>query len=106
MMVVIGALLAPPGCGGDDEANNTSTEATSTAPAQATPLRRQLERELRALVAAGDSKVDAECVIEELRTTLSNDLIVAATEAARRGEEIPQEAVDAAYAAGQKCAGG
>ena len=97
------ALIPLAGCGGGDDEPGSTSATTSTSPAEVTPLRRRLERELRALIEAGDAKVDPECVIDELRTSLSNDLVEAATEAARRGEEIPKEAVDAAYAAGQEC---
>jgi hypothetical protein len=99
------ALLTPlGGCG--DGSDEPATTSTATAPAEPTPLRRDLERELAKLISAGDAKVDPMCVIERLRDTLSNELVEAATEAAERGEEIPKEAIDAAFAAGQACAPG
>ena len=104
-LIACGALVAPvAGCGDEgDETTTTSSATTSTAPAEVTPLRRRLERELRRLIEAGGTKIDPDCVIGELRKSLSNDVVEDATEAADRGEEIPAEAVDAAYAAGQEC---
>ena len=100
-----GALALPfAGCGDDDPATTSSTVATTATEAELTPVRRDLEAQLRKLIEAGDAKVDPECVIDELRTSLSNAVVEAATDAADRGEEIPTEAVDAAYAAGQACA--
>jgi hypothetical protein len=99
------AALILAACGGGDEDTSTSSAAsTTTAEAEVTPLRRRLERELTDLIEAGKPKVDAACVVAELRETLSNDVVEAATRAAARGDEIPTEAVDAAYAAGQRCA--
>ncbi len=106
-LVCVAVAAAVTGCGDDSgEPTSSSTTTTSGEPAEATPLRRELERELVQLIEAGDANVDAQCVVDELRTTLSNDLVEAATEAANRGEEIPQEAIDAAYAAGQACTRG
>jgi hypothetical protein len=100
------AALTLAACGGGDEDTSTSSAAATTTGAEAavTPLRRRLERELTDLIEAGETKVDAECVVAQLRVTLPNDAVEAATRAAARGDEIPTEAVDAAYAAGQKCA--
>ena len=96
------------GCGGSDDdpaASSAAPTASTTTEAAATPLRSRLEAELRRLLKSGDSaqSVDVDCVIDELRSTLSNDLVEAATDAAAQGDEIPKEAVDAAYAAGQEC---
>ena len=100
------AALTLAACGGDEEDTSTSSAASTTtgAEAETTPLRRRLERELADLIEAGKTKVDAQCVVAELRGTLSNEVVEAATRAAARGDEIPTEAVDAAYAAGQRCA--
>jgi hypothetical protein len=110
-LLAAGALAAPlGGCGdSDDEPATSADESTTTstaegAPAEVTPLRRQLEQELRRLIVSGGAKVDADCVIDQLRTTLSNETVEAAAKAAKRGEEIPKEAVDAAYDAGRQCA--
>ncbi len=107
-VIVCVALAAPiAACGEDDGAETGSRpKATDAGPADVTPLRRRVEEELRRLIEAGDAKVDTDCVIEELRSTLSNAVFEDATEAARRGEEIPREAVDAAYEAGQRCRNG
>jgi len=94
------------GCGGEDEAEDPTTTTASNQPAEVTPLRRELERELRKLIEADAAAADPECVIEELRTTLDNELVEAAVTAAERGEEIPKEAVDAAFEAGEACARG
>ena len=102
-------VVALGGCGdSEDEATTSTTRAvtsTTTVEATATPDRRELEKELRRLLAGGDTSVDADCAIEKLRGTLSDEMIRAAIDAADAGEEIPEEAVDAAYAAGQECAG-
>ena len=103
------AVVALGACGGsEDETTNstTRTEVSTTTQATATPTpeRRELETQLRRLLADGDSAVDVDCAIERLRATLSNETVAAAIEAADAGEEIPEKAVDAAYAAGQECA--
>ena len=105
ILAVIALAVPAAGCGDSDQAASTqSAETITAAEAEVTPARRELETELRELIVAGDAKVDPDCVIEELRSSLSNELVEAATRAADRGEEIPTEAVDAAYAAGQACA--
>jgi hypothetical protein len=108
LLAVAASAAALGGCGGSDEeprASSTTPTTSTTTEAAATPLRSRLEAELRRLLKSGDSaqSVDVDCVIEELRSTLSNDLVEAATDAAASGDEIPKAAVDAAYAAGQKC---
>jgi hypothetical protein len=106
--VAVAATLA--GCGGseDEPATSSASTTSTTTAAEATPMRLRLEKELRRLLESGDGRksVDVDCAIKELRKTLPNDLLQAATEAAARGEEIPKEAVDAAYAAGSRCATG
>jgi len=100
------AVVALGACGESDDEPQTSTreaETSTTTEATATPERRELERELRRLLAGGDGAVDVGCAIERLRATLSNETVAAAIDAADAGEEIPDEAVDAAYAAGQEC---
>ena len=100
-------VVALGACGGSEDetpSSTTRTEVSTTTQATATPERRELERELRRLLGDGDGTVDVDCAIEELRGTLSNETVEAATEAADRGEEIPSEAVDAAYEAGRECA--
>jgi len=98
------ASIALAGCGSESEPQETSTSTTTAATAEAsvTPQRERLEDELRRLLRAGGA-VDVDCAIESLRGTLSNELLEQAVAAADRGEEIPQEAADAAYAAGQAC---
>jgi hypothetical protein len=102
-VLLTAALLGA--CGGsDDGAGSPATSSTAEA-AKPTPLRRELERELRKLIEGRSGRlVDTDCVIGQLRTALSNDVVEAAVAAADRGEEIPPEAVDAAYAAGRECA--
>jgi hypothetical protein len=106
---LVAAAVALGACGGSEEETTGSTtqaETSTTTPATATatPERRELETELRRLLAGGDGAVDVDCAIEHLRTTLSNEAVKAAIAAAGAGEEIPVEAVDAAYEAGQECA--
>ena len=103
--LLAGALGA---CGGDDDrpsASSTQATTTGVAAADPTPIRRRLEDELRRLLEGSESAelVDVDCVIEKLRASLPNSVVEPAAEAADRGEEIPTEAVDAAYAAGQEC---
>jgi len=50
--------------------------------------------------------VDLDCVIDRLRGELSDEQIEVAARAAGKGEEVPPEVVDAAYAAGRECATG
>jgi signal transduction histidine kinase len=113
------AALGLAACGGgDDEA------ATAPAPAPApttseptgptvvgggpTELRLRFEDRIRSALAAQerDGLVDVDCVLKRLRATVSDDLVATAERAVARGEEIPERAVDAAFAAGRDCPGG
>jgi hypothetical protein len=104
LLAAAAAAVALGGCGGssDEPSSSSATTAANSTTAAVTPTRKRLEQELRRLLESGDS-VDVDCVIKELRSTLSNELVEAATDAAAQDEDIPKEAVDAAYAAGQRC---
>ncbi len=92
-------------CGGDEEAGSTSaaTETTTPTAAQPSELRRRFEDEMRAVLEQQRTRVDPGCVIERLREDLPNATVEASVGAIEAGEEIPEQAVDAAFAAGQEC---
>ena len=101
--------IAGGACGDDDDPATTSTttreDTTLTEPAKPTAERRELERRLReALRAQGQADVvEIECVITELRQSLSNRTAGNATAALEAGEEVPRAAIDAAFEAGERC---
>jgi hypothetical protein len=101
--------LAVGACGDDDEppASTATTPTTTTTPEAARPTaeRREFERRMRAaLRAQGQAEaVEIDCVIAELRSTLSNRAVEDAVAAVEAGEEAPQNAVDAAFEAGEHC---
>jgi hypothetical protein len=94
-------------CGGGDETAPTSTDAATRA-GEPTELRRQFEERIRAVLSeqGQDRLVDVDCVIERLRGSLPDEAVEAAAEAAGQGQEIPQQAVDAAFEVGRACASG
>jgi hypothetical protein len=103
------AALGLVACGGGDETRPTSAEATTTT-GEPTEPRRQFEDQTRTVLSEqgrGQGQlVDVECVIERLRGSLPDQVVEAAAEAAGQGQEIPQQAVDAAFEAGRACASG
>lgn len=100
------AALVAVGCGGDEARPEPKAAAAEPEPAEATKQRRELERAILEAVEAqpGGKRVDAECAIERLRSTLSNETVSEAVEAVEAGGEVPRAAVDAAYQAGRRCA--
>jgi hypothetical protein len=98
-------------CGDDEKPATTTTDPTATTttttaePAEPTAERRRLERYIRrALRAEGATgTVETDCVIAELRRTLSNEAVANAAEAIDVGEDVPRAAVDAAFEAGERC---
>ena len=108
--VALTAAVGLAACGGEDSPTTTSVSSTTTTEptevAEPNELRRRFEDQIRAALQqqSEDSLVDVECVIERLRETLPNDVVKEAAAGAEQGEEIPEQAVDAAFEAGQDCA--
>ncbi len=114
------AILGLAACGGDDE--DTSTAATSTTSTStetsadtttdadqldATALREAFNQQLlQVLTTQQDlSQSEAECAINELESSVSDeDLKEAIVEAANTGQP-PQDLIDAGFDAGKECAG-
>jgi hypothetical protein len=102
--------LAVGACGNNDDAPPASTATTPTTTttgeaARPTAERREFERRIRAaLRAQGQAEaVEIDCVIAELRGTLSNQAVEDAVAAVEAGEQAPRNAVDAAFDAGERC---
>lgn len=114
---VAGACVAALGfaaCGGDDEESTTTptTEETSTTDTgeldstDAGALRDQFNVQLIEVLTTQQNLTDAQaqCAIEELESTVSDDELQAAILEAAESGEAPQDLIDAGFDAGQACA--
>ncbi len=114
-----GACIAALGfaaCGDDDEEATTETTSEETSATttdtgavediDAEALREQFNEQLITVLTTQQdlTQAQAECAIEELESTVSDeDLQAAILEAAESGE-APQDLIDAGFDAGQTCA--
>jgi hypothetical protein len=105
---ILAASLTLAACGEEDRATTTAATEAPTEPTAAEPtaLRRRFEVQIREALERQGARVDSDCVIEHLRDVLSNRIVEASLDALEAGEEIPQQAVDAAFDAGSDCARG
>jgi hypothetical protein len=117
---VIAACVAALGfaaCGDDDdETTTTAAEETSTTEttgdtgeldtADAEALREQFNQQLITVLTQQQNltEAQAECAIEELESTVSDDELQAAILEAAESGEAPQDLIDAGFDAGQACA--
>lgn len=121
-----GACVAAIGlaaCGGDDDETTTTpttevgttdetdatsdeTDATSLDDADAGVLRDQFNQQLITVLTTQQDLTDAqaECAIEELESSVSDDELQAAILEAANSGEAPQDLIDAGFEAGQACA--
>ena len=117
------ALLGLAACGGDD-GDSTSTEAASTTTTtssedsgtttsipddaiDASALRDEFNKQLLTVLTTQQNLTDsqAQCAIDKLEQTVSDeDLKAAILEAAQSGQP-PQDLIDAGFNAGKECAG-
>ena len=117
---VIAACVAALGfaaCGDDDEEPSTTApaaeETTKTTgdtgeldTADAGALRDQFNQQLITVLTQQQNltEAQAECAIEELESTVSDDELQAAILEAAESGEAPQDLIDAGFDAGQACA--
>ena len=117
---VIAACVAALGfaaCGDDDEETPTTApaaeETTETTgdtgeldTADAGALRDQFNQQLITVLTQQQNltEAQAQCAIEELETTVSDDELQAAILEAAESGEAPQDLIDAGFDAGQACA--
>ena len=116
------AVLGLAACGGDDETSTTSTVPTgatgteSTDTGDTTPtdldtgdagdLRDAFNEQLLTVLTTtqGLSQSQAQCAIDALEDSVSDDDLQAAIEEAAQTGEPPQDLIDAGFEAGQQCA--
>ena len=117
---VIAACIAALGfaaCGDDDEeTSTTAAEETTTSEttgdtgeldtADAEALRDQFNQQLITVLTQQQNltEAQAQCAIEELESTVSDDELQAAILEAAESGEAPQDLIDAGFDAGQACA--
>jgi hypothetical protein len=118
------AVLGLAACGGDDETTSTSsttvptgatgTESTDTGDTDtsdldtgdAGDLRDAFNEQLLTVLTTtqGLSQSQAQCAIDALEESVSDDDLQAAIEEAAQTGEPPQDLIDAGFEAGQQCA--
>jgi hypothetical protein len=116
------AVLGLAACGGGDDSSSTtssttttateSTDATSTTGGvdpsniDASALRDQFNQQLVQVLTTqqGLSDSQAQCAINELENTVSDQQLQDAIVQAAQTGKPPQDLIDAGFAAGQKCA--
>jgi len=117
------AVLGLAACGGDDETTSTAATSTETTSAETTDtgdtgdtgdigdvdastLRDQFNEQLMQVLttAQGLTESQAQCAIDALEESVSDDELQAAIEEAAETGEPPQDLIDAGFDAGQQCA--
>lgn len=110
------AALGLAACGGDDDETTTTptteigatgeTDAASLDDADAGALRDQFNQQLITVLTTQQdlTQAQAECAIEELESSFSDDELQAAILEAADSGEAPQDLIDAGFEAGQACA--
>ena len=110
------AVLGLAACGDDDEPTTTSTTVPTGATGDATTgdvdtgdvsaLRDQFNQQLLQVLTTtqGLTETQAECAIDALEESVSDDELQAAIEEAASTGEPPQDLIDAGFEAGQSCA--
>lgn len=119
------AVLGLGACGGDDDESTTSSTTVPTGATGATTdtadtgdtgdvdlgdageLRDQFNQQLMQVLttAQGLTESQAQCAIDALEESVSDDELQAAIEEASQTGEPPQDLIDAGFDAGQECAG-
>ncbi len=113
------ATLGLAGCGGgDDETTSASTTtATETTTAETTDtgggdpeaaaLRERFNEQLLQVLTTTQNltRAQAECAIDELESSVSDQELQRAIEAAAETGQPPQDLIDSAFDAGASCAG-
>ncbi len=113
------AVLGLAACGGDDEEPTSSTTVSTGATGEATTdtgdidtgdaseLRDQFNQQLLEVLttAQGLTESQAQCAIDALEESVTDDELQSAIEEAAQTGEPPQDLIDAGFEAGQGCAG-
>lgn len=111
------AVLGLAACGDDDEttsspatvpAETTGAETTDTGDLpDASALREQFNQQLLQVLTTTQNltQAQAQCAIEELESTVSDDELQRAIEEAAETGQPPQDLIDSAFDAGASCAG-
>ena len=115
------AVLGLAACGGDDEESTTTAAPTTGATGAETTetptgdidtgdagdLRDQFNEQLLQVLttAQGLTESQAQCAIDALEESVSDDELQSAIEEAAATGEPPQDLIDAGFEAGQQCAG-
>ncbi len=114
LAVAVASAFVIAACGDDDDTSTTATPAQTTESTDTTDgggtdvsqLRDQFNQQLLQVLTAQENLTDsqADCAINELESSITDEDIQNAVSAAASGNGVPQDILDAAFDAGQKCA--